>query len=110
MTDDTSTADNSALSKIAMPFWHSQVLQGILAAALGQIFAAIKAKYHIDVPSLFGITADSAALWLLNAASAAALFYAAHGRITQKTAPVLTISRTQAAALNASQQPPAAPA
>lgn len=112
MTDDTQSPaamPASSSPPAAMPWYRSQILQGILTAIIAQLLARLTAKYHIDFSAL-GITANGAAQWVLDAVSAGAIAYAAHGRITQKAAPLLTASSARAAAVNSSQTIPKQPA
>lgn len=70
-----------------IPWYRSAVLQGLLVAAATQVLLKIKNQYNIDL-SVYGIDASSLASWVLNIISAAALTYAAHGRIAKPLPPV----------------------
>lgn len=91
----------------AIPWYRSAVLQGILTALAAQLLARVKAKYHLDF-AVYGVTADAAAQWALDAISAAAIAYAAHGRVA-KPLPALTLTRGAANAANAADPSTPAP-
>lgn len=105
MADDQqpTPAPAAAAPPAAIPWYKSAVLRGILVCVIAQIGARVKAKYHIDF-EMYGVTADSAAQWVLDTLSAAAIAYAAHGRVARPL-PIVTRTRAAAAAINQSKSP-----
>lgn len=89
----------------AIPWYHSAVLRGILAAFFTQILARIASTYHIDL-SVWGLNVDTCVQIALDGISAAALAYATHGRVT-KVMPTVVLTQKTADQLN--QKPPEVP-
>lgn len=83
----------------AIPWYRSHVLQGILVAVIAQGLLRLKTQFGIDL-TLSGIDANSAANWIIDGISAAALAYATRARVS-KPMPAVTANKTQAAAINA---------
>lgn len=109
MTDDNNQQPAAANTPpAAIPWYRSTVLVGILTAVCTQVIARVQAKYHVDL-AVFGINANDLAGWVLDGISAAAVAWAAHGRVTQKASPQVTLKPSTAKAINAqspsTQQP-----
>lgn len=90
---------------VAIPWYKSQVLQGLLIAVVSQGILRIKQQFGIDL-TIYGIDANSGAAWLLDVISALAIAYSARARIASPL-PQVTATTAQAAALN--NPPTAAP-
>lgn len=93
MTDDNSQQQQTPPD--AMPWYRSKIIVGILTAVLVQVLARLKAQYHIDF-SLYGVTADQAAETVLDVISAIAASIALHGRVSQKAAPPISLTKPPA--------------
>lgn len=70
-----------------IPWYHSAVLRGILIATVSQLLLRVKTKFNVDL-SLYGVDANGATELLLDAMTAAALAYSAHGRIAKPNPPI----------------------
>lgn len=79
----------------SIPWYRSQIIVGVLTAVVVQVAAHVQARYHIDLAA-YGVTADQAVGVLLDAASAAAAAWAVHGRVTQNSAPAITLTKPSA--------------
>jgi hypothetical protein len=101
MTDDTT-------APVAIPWYKSAVLRGILIAVLTQVLDKIQIRYHMNL-SLFGLNAQDIADWVMDGISGAAITYAAHARVV-KPSPVVTTTKAKADAINLQPPPPATPA
>lgn len=93
---------------VAIPWYKSAVLKGILIAVITQLIDKIQIHYHMNL-SLFGLNPQDIADWAMDAISAAAMGYAVHGRVT-KPAPVVTLTKAKAEAINEQPAPLATPA
>lgn len=85
----------------AIPWYKSTVLRGILTIVVTQVIGRVQSEYHIDTEVL-GLGVNEIVTWLMNMLSAAALAYIAHARVTQKTAPAVTATQSQADKVNTS--------
>ena len=97
------TNDPQQTAPAAIPWYHSAILRGILAAFFTQILARIASTYHIDL-SLWGLNVDTCVQIALDGISAAALAYATHAR-TVKPIPQVTLTKSTADAINAAAAP-----
>jgi hypothetical protein len=93
---------------VAIPWYKSAVLRGILIAVLTQVLDKVQIRYHMNL-SVFGLNAQDVADWAMDAITAAAVGYAAHGRVT-KPSPVVTLTKAKADTINVQPPPPAPPA
>lgn len=73
---------NPSTPPTSIPWYQSAVLKGLLIAALTQLLVQLKHKYNIDL-SVYGVDVNDIAVWLMNIVGAAAVAYAAHGRVSK---------------------------
>lgn len=97
MSDDTLQPTPPA----AIPWYHSAILRGILAAFFTQVIAGVNRKYHVDL-NVWGLDVSTCTEIALNGLSTIALAYAFHAR-TVKPIPAVTFTKSKADALNAAQ-------
>ena len=83
----------------AIPWYHSAILRGILAAFFTQILAKINRAYHVDL-TVWGLDVNTCTEIALDGISSAALAYAFHGR-TVKPLPAVTLTKSKADEINA---------
>ena len=96
----------------AAPWYKSAVLRGILVVLFTQVLARLATHFHLDSATLtaLGINPDALAQMTLDGISAAALAYAAHGRVV-KPLPQVTLTQKQADLVNkgSTNAPPTSP-
>ena len=78
---------NTPIPVQSIPWYRSAVLQGLLTVVVSQSVARLQSHYHIDF-SIMDVSVTDVVNWLMDMISAAALAYAAHGRIAKPTPPV----------------------
>lgn len=88
---------------VAIPWYRSQQLQAILTIVFTQVLARVsayvQAKYQFDV-AVLGLTPGELVEWAMDGLSAAAVYWATHARVTQKTAPKIVSSQPKADVIN----------
>jgi hypothetical protein len=91
---------------IAMPWYRSRILQGILTVAVTQLVKHVAAHYDIDM-TVWGTAVPDIVNGAMDGMSAIALAWAAHARIspTVPIPPVITGTKGAADKINA-QTPP----
>jgi len=99
--------DRQQDAPVAIPWYKSAVLKGIIIAVLTQVLDKIQIRYHMNL-SVFGLDAQVIADWAMDAISAAAMGYAAHARVV-KPSPVVTLTKAKADAVNIQPPPLATP-
>lgn len=93
---------------VAIPWYKSRVLQGILIAVVSQGILRVKQQFGLDL-TLYGVDANSGAAWLLDVISALALAYSTRARISGPMPPVVTTTQPKADAINNLVNPPPPP-
>lgn len=83
---------------VAIPWYKSHILQGILTVVVTQLIAKVTSLYHIDF-AVLGLDVNSIVEWLMNIISAAAVAYATHARVT-KPIPLVTLTKIGADKVN----------
>jgi hypothetical protein len=83
---------------VAIPWYKSAVLRGLIAIVVAQLITKAQARYHINF-SVFGLDTNSIVDWVMNSISGLAVAYAVHGRVT-KANPQITSTQTKADAIN----------
>lgn len=97
---------------VAVPFYKSRILQGILTIVITQLVARIQSRYHVD---FMGISVTDIVNWVMDALSTAGAYWAAHARVASDVPipPVVTLTKANAQEINDKvptlQPPPAAP-
>lgn len=84
----------------AIPWYHSQMFHGLLIIVVSRVLAHLGAQYHIDFAAL-GLTPEQVADYITDAVAAVGVAYIARARITQKSAPAITLTKAAAVKANA---------
>lgn len=92
----------------AVPWYNSQVLRSLLIAVVPQALLRLKTQFGIDLTT-DGVDANMAVNVMMDAISAVAVYWAARARIT-KPMPTITLTKSQAEAINAVAPPTSPPA
>ena len=87
------------LEPVAIPWYKSKILQGILTGIVAQIVARLQSVYHIDI-TVWGLDVPSLVQWLMDLITAGAIAYTTHARVTQKSAPAVVATKKQADDIN----------
>lgn len=91
MTDD---------APVAIPWYKSTVLRGILTIIVTQIVGKLQTQYHFDT-TVAGLGVNDIVSWVMDGISAGALAYMTHGRVTQRAAPAIVGTKSTADQINA---------
>lgn len=83
----------------AIPWYNSVVLRGIVTIVVTQIVSRLQQQYHIDT-TVLGFGVNDIVSWIMDVISAGALAYMTHGRVVQKSSPVITASQSAADIIN----------
>jgi len=88
------------MSDVALPWYKSRILQGLLTIVVSQLVARAQAQFHID---FMGMSVTDIVNWLMDAISAGGVYWATHARVasTVPIPPVVTLTKTQADQINA---------
>lgn len=86
---------------VALPWYKSRILRGLLTIVVTQLIAKITAQYHINF-AILGLDINSIVEWLMNLISAGAVAYATHARVAPSVPipPVITLTKASADAKN----------
>jgi hypothetical protein len=84
---------------MAIPWYKSRILQGLLTIVVTQIVAKVQSQWHVD---FMGISVTDIVSWLMNIISAGAVYWATHARVapTVPIPPVVTGTQAQADVIN----------
>lgn len=83
----------------AMPWYKSSILRGVLTIIVTQVINHAQAQYHFDT-QLLGFGVNDVVALIMDMISAGALAYMTHGRVTQKSAPMITVTQATATQIN----------
>lgn len=86
---------------IAVAWYRSRILQGLLTVLVTQMISRVQAQYHLDL-AVMGFGVNDIVSWLMDLISAAALTYAAHARVAPSVPipPVVTLTKSEADKVN----------
>lgn len=81
----------------AIPWYQSNVMRGIVAGAVAQVIARAESRFGVHLIPGADVEIVS---WIMDGISAAAIWYTAHARVTQKAAPAVVLTKQKAEDLN----------
>lgn len=84
---------------VALPWYRSRILQGLLTIVVSQLVARIQTQFHID---FMGMSVTDIVNWLMDAITAGAVYWATHARLAPQVPipPVVTLTKSAADQLN----------
>lgn len=84
---------------VAVPWYESKIMRGIVAGVVAQIISRVQSRYHFDL-SVFGLSVNDVVSGAMDAITAIAVAYTARARVNQTATPAIVLSKPQAAAIN----------
>jgi hypothetical protein len=90
-----------AAPPVAIPWYRSRIMQGLVTVVVTQLVAKIEAHYHVDL-SVLGISVDDAVQGVMNAIAAFAAYWAIHARVSPAVPipQIVTVTAAKAEQLN----------
>lgn len=88
------------MTDVAVPWYRSRILQGLLTIVVSQVVARVQAQFHID---FMGMSVTDIVNWLMDAITAGAVYWATHARVAPAVPipPVVTFTKSAADQMNA---------
>lgn len=83
----------------AIPWYQSRILQGLLTIVVSQVISRVQARYHVD---FMGMSVTDIVGWIMDAISAAGVYWATHARVAPSVPipAVITLTKAQATEAN----------
>lgn len=92
-------------SPVAIPWYKSDIMRGIVTGVVAQLIAKLQAKFHLDLAA-WGLSDGTIVTIVMDGITALAIAYTARARLTQKSAPSITLTAKKAETINSNRGAP----